>query len=236
MIDVKEIREFLKAAAGGEKSELAATNYTGSPRVHLGIGAPGLHDFVAELITEHKSDLTLDAAIPLLTALYAGETVEEPILAGLLLAKLPGLRQALSLEILEGWLDQLTGWVEVDSTCQSTFPPKELYQRWEDWSALLRRLNGSPNINKRRASLVLLIRTVRESDDPRGIGLVFELTEPLKHERDKLITKAISWVLREGAKRHSEAVSGYVDAHARELASHIVREVRVKLETGKKKS
>lgn len=236
MIDVKEIRAFLKGAAGGEKSELAAANYTGSPRVHLGIGAPGLHDYVADLIAEHPPDFTPGAAIPLLTALYAGETVEEPILAGLLLAKLPNVRRALALDVFEGWLDKLTGWVEVDSTCQSTFPAREIYQRWDEWSAHLRRLNASPNINKRRASLVLLIRTVRESADPRGIGLVLELIEPLKQERDKLITKAISWVLREGTKRHRETVSGYIDAHARELAAHIVREVRVKLETGKKKA
>jgi 3-methyladenine DNA glycosylase AlkD len=228
MIDTSEIAAFLNLSADTEPSLQATQGYTGSPRIHLGVGANGLRDFLSDFIAAHKSELMLDA-------LYAGQTVEEPILAGMLLAKLPAVRTGLPFDVFERWLGQLQGWVEVDSTCQSAFGPKDLYARWEDWSALLRKLNADPNINKRRASLVLLIRTVRESADPRGLALALELVGNRKAERDKLITKAVSWVLRESVKRHASEIAAYLDGHGSELAPHIVREVRKKLETGKKR-
>src|SRR5690606_1975664 len=138
---------------------------------HLGVGANGLRDFISDFLASHKNELTPEAAIPLLDALYAGQTLEEPVLAGMLIAKLPKLRAVLPFDVFERWLDRLQGWVEVDSTCQSSFAPKDLYARWEEWSSFLLKLNADPDINKRRASLVLLIRTVRESDDPRGLAL-----------------------------------------------------------------
>lgn len=234
MIDTSEIAAFLNLSTGEELSDQAAHGYTGSPRVHLGVGANGLRDFLSEFVSSHKNELTPDAAVPLLDALYAGRTVEEPILAGMLLAKLPELRAVLPLNVFERWLDRLQGWVEVDSTCQTAFAPKDLYARWDGWSALLRKLNADPNISKRRASIVLLIRTVRESYDTRGVALALELVDNLKSERDKLITKAVSWVLREAIKRHASAITAYVDGHASELAPHVVREVWKKLTTGKK--
>lgn len=235
MIDTGEIAAFLNVSANIEPSAQAAQGYTGSPRIHLAIGANGLRDFLSDFLDTHKLELTPDAVIPLLDTLYAGQSVEEPILAGMLLAKLPAVRAVLPFDVFERWLDRLQGWVEVDSTCQSTFAPKDLYARWDEWSAFLHKLNADPNINKRRASLVLLIRTVRESDDPRGVALALELVANLTAERDKLITKAVSWVLREAVKRHASAIAAYLDGHRSELAPHIVREVRKKLETGKKR-
>jgi 3-methyladenine DNA glycosylase AlkD len=235
MIDTSEIAAFLNLSADTEPSAQAAQGYTGSPRVHLGVGANGLRDFLSDFVAAHKSELTPEAAIPLLDSLYAGQSVEEPILAGMLLTKLPAVRAVLPFDVFERWLDRLQGWVEVDSTCQTTFGPKDLYARWEDWSAFLRKLNADPNINKRRASLVLLIRSVRESDDPRGVALALELVGNRKAERDKLITKAVSWLLREAVKRHPSEIAAYLDRNASELAPHIVREVRKKLETGKKR-
>lgn len=233
MTDTAEIQAFLKMAAE-TATMFPPEGYTGSPRVHLGIGVNGLRDFLADYLEAHGDALTPDAAIPLLAELYEGNSVEEPILAGLLLARLPKVRAALSLETFGGWLDKLQGWVEVDSTCQSSFGPKDLYSRWDEWTAFLRSMNASANINQRRASLVLLNRTLRESDDPRAMTLALELIENVKAERDRLMTKAVSWVLREGTKRHKSAVAAYLDAHSAELASHVVREVRKKLETGKR--
>lgn len=235
MIDLSEITRFLTVSASDNPSTQAAGSYTGSQRVHLSVGANGLRDFVSDYLDAHKADLTPENAIPLLDALYVGATIEEPILAGMLLARLPKVRASLPLDVFERWLDQLQGWVEVDSTCQSAFTPKDLYARWDEWAALLRSLNVSPNINKRRASLVIPIRTVRESDDPRGTALVFELVDNLRAERDKRITKAVSWVLREAIKRHRAAVAAYMEGRTDDLAPHVVREVRKKLDTGKKR-
>ena len=49
-----------------------------------------------------------------------------------------------------------------------------------------------------------------------------------------MITKAVSWALREMVKQHRERVAAYLEANRDLLAAHVVREVSNKLETGLK--
>ena len=235
MIDVDAVRAALYEMSGsGRAARISVAEY-GTLRPRLGIRLDALRDYAQSLVTTHKHELTLETVVPLFDALYAGESIEETIIAGLMLARLPAIRQTLPLATFGVWLGQLAGWIEVDSTCQSTFTAKDLYARWDEWAAFLRALNRDENMAKRRASLVLLNRTVRESDDQRGIGLALELAASLAPERDKLITKAVSWTLREAAKLHSTAVGAFIDTHADTLHVSLVREVRTKLATGKKR-
>jgi 3-methyladenine DNA glycosylase AlkD len=60
------------------------------------------------------------------------------------------------------------------------------------------------------------------------------IVESLKHEKDKLITKAISWILRESIKQHRDAVGAYVGKNADNLPAIAIREFRKKFETGTK--
>ncbi len=52
--------------------------------------------------------------------------------------------------------------------------------------------------------------------------------------RDDMVVKALSWALRELAKRDAAAVATFVRRHAARLAPRVRREVRNKLETGRK--
>jgi 3-methyladenine DNA glycosylase AlkD len=54
------------------------------------------------------------------------------------------------------------------------------------------------------------------------------------HDRDPMVVKALSWALRELAKRSPTDVERFLDAHAEELAPLVRREVRSKLRTGLK--
>ena len=84
---------------------------------------------------------------------------------------------------------------------------------------------------------MLLLRTLRESNDERflqaALGNVDHLTKG-EHKEDKLITKAISWVLRTAIKQHREQVNAYVEANAASLPALAVREFRKKYTTGTK--
>ncbi len=51
---------------------------------------------------------------------------------------------------------------------------------------------------------------------------------------EPMVWKALSWALRDLAKRDPEAVRGFMAEHEGRLASGVVREVRNKLETGTK--
>ena len=135
---------------------------------------------------------------------------------------------------LNTWLAQLEGWAEVDSTCQSVFTAKDLLADWASWQALLESLALDDNINKQRAALVLLTAPITQSSDPRILELSLRLINQLKGEKDKRITKAVSWLLRKGIKQHRLAIADYLDANADALPAIAVRETRKKLLTGKK--
>jgi len=226
----EEIRDWLQShadAAGG-----APTGYTGSPRPQYGVRVPDLRAFLREW--EHRAALDMSTWINVLDDLYQGDYYEERTAAGMIFARFKKYRQQLDFATLDRWLGQLEGWAEVDTTCQSTYTARELLSNWDAWADFLTQLSTDDNINKRRASLILLVKPLRESPDRRLLELGLAQVERLKHERDKLITKAVSWVLREGTKQHTPAIRAYVGDNAASLASHVVREVRRKLDTGKR--
>ncbi|MEL6310091.1 MAG: DNA alkylation repair protein, partial [Chloroflexota bacterium] len=143
-------------------------------------------------------------------------------------------RQQVPLDVLDSWIGQLEGWREIDTTCQSNYTAQELLAEWDSWDDFLLGLAARDTIQHRRASLVLLVKPVRENADSRLIDTALANVERLKGETDILITKAISWVLREAVKRHREAVGVYVEANAESLPAIAVREFKKKFETGKK--
>lgn len=56
----------------------------------------------------------------------------------------------------------------------------------------------------------------------------------LVKDREDMVVKAMSWALRELAKRDPEAVHAFIDEHENDLAARVLREVRNKLSTGLK--
>src|SRR6185312_8524371 len=144
------------------------------------------------------------------------------------------IQRLLTAAMVERWLDDLNGWAEVDSLCAGAFWAETLAADWPAWRASIERLAADPNINKRRAALVLLTAPTRRSDDPRFRDLALQVVDRLKGERPILITKAVSWLLRSMATRHGSAVADYLQANAATLPAIAVRETRTKLTTGTK--
>jgi len=93
----------------------------------------------------------------------------------------------------------------------------------------------SPNRWWRRAALVSTVplnnRTRGGNGDKRRTLVVCRL---LVDDRDDMVVKAMSWALRELAKRDPEAVHTFVSQHEKRLAPRVLREVRNKLTTGLK--
>jgi 3-methyladenine DNA glycosylase AlkD len=58
----------------------------------------------------------------------------------------------------------------------------------------------------------------------------------LADDRDDMVVKAMSWALRELAKRDPHAVRAFVDADRHRLAPRVCREVLTKMATGRKSS
>ena len=138
-------------------------------------------------------------------------------------------------KLFNTWLNYLEGWAEVDSLCTGRYSDSEILRQWKIWNPLLIQFSKSNNIHKRRASLVLLCSPLRKSTDTRLAGMALRNITRLKAEKEILITKAISWVLRNMVKHNRTAVQKYLKEES-DLPAIAVRETKRVLETGRKTS
>jgi 3-methyladenine DNA glycosylase AlkD len=88
---------------------------------------------------------------------------------------------------------------------------------------------------RRRLSLVA---TVPLNSRARGGGgdpdRTLAVCRQLADDRDDMVVKALSWALRELSKRDADAVENFLRTEDARLAARVRREVRTKLETGRK--
>lgn len=87
----------------------------------------------------------------------------------------------------------------------------------------------------RRAALV---STVPLNNSARGghgdAARTLAVCDHLRSDRDDMVVKAMSWALRELAKKDAQQVEAYLIKNDAELAPRVLREVRNKLRTGLK--
>ena len=214
---------------GGDQND----SYTGSGHPFFCVSVPNMRRIARAWLAAHRK--SADAHLLAMTdRLFVGEAYEEKVVGAIMLQTTPRIQRLVTPAMVERWLDDLNGWAEIDSLCSGAFWAEIFAADWPSWRDLVTRLAGDPNINKRRAALVLLTGTTRVSDDPRFRDLAFETVERLKGERPILITKAVSWLLRSLSIRHARAVAAYLEANAASLPAIAVRETRTKLTTGTK--
>lgn len=214
--------------------EIHGDPYVGTTKPVYFLKAVDIRKIFANFQKRHP-EMTSTEFTDLLDSLSQGKTYNEFVAIGLLLGKYPHLRRIIDPFCLDRWLEFAEGWAEVDVICQLNFTAVEMLERWETWQKLLNHLVQSENVHKRRASLVLLTKPLRESEDPRLAELALSNIETLKAEKHILITKAVSWVLRSMIKHHRSEVERYLDENAASLPKVAVRETRNKLVGGVKK-
>ena len=229
----RALLDRLKAAARPASGRFDPHGYLGTKSAFLNVAVPDRRRIAKAWLKTHKA-WPVAEVLGLVDALVAGASHEEKTLGLLILEGLGGDRRPFGPAEADRWLDHLVGWAEVDSLCQSTFGPDDLLDDWPAWSGFVRRLAKDPNINKRRAALVLMVKPTGKSPDPRLSALAFETVETLKGEREIIITKAVSWLLRALTEHHAQAVRRYLDAEGPTLPAIAVRETRAKLATGRK--
>jgi 3-methyladenine DNA glycosylase AlkD len=212
----------------------ASSTYIGSPHVVLGVTTPELRRLARLWLAANKS-LSGQEILLIVDRLIASHVHDEKTLGALILGCANTARSATTTVRLNVWLDALVGWAEVDALCSNVFQPEDFLADWATYKPWLRRLSADANPNKRRASLVLLTGPVRRNDDPRLAQTALANLRDLQHERSILITKAISWLLRSLVALHRTAVISYLDSNRSALPAIAIREVSVKLQTGRKR-
>lgn len=231
-VEHKGLRSELGLLSGSSAAELQGA-YTRSPHIHLGVSTPELRRVAMRWLRSKKS---LPAAELLVVAdsLFSSSYHDEKTLGALIIGYSKAARTAATPERMESWLDHLIGWAEIDALCSNAFQAEDFLDDWPTYDTWLTHLAADPNINKRRGSLVLLTGPVRRSADPRLSAMAFANLRSLQREREILITKAVSWLLRSLIHWHRQAVVQYLDANRAELPAIAIREISTKLRTGTK--
>ena len=207
--------------------------YLGTDKIYHGFSSKEMVDLAKDLLK--KNNFTDQEIIDLLNSLYQnGTTYTEITLAATILSRSPKLLQNFDPKNLDLWLNYTCGWAENDVLCQSNFSSEILLSNWQQWEKILKQFNKSDNINKRRASLVLLTKSLSRSNDPRLSKLAFQQIENLKSEKEILITKAVSWLLRALVAFHQPEVLTYLEKNKDTIPKIAYREAFSKATTGRK--
>jgi 3-methyladenine DNA glycosylase AlkD len=156
--------------------------------------------FRRSIIGEHGMDFVLQVA----DKLFAGQVLEEKVMAVFLLEKQTNLGDD-KFQLLVSWLDRVSSWADHDALVHDLLAPmlvadparcREVF-RWAK----------SPNRWRRRAACVVLIRGTRER---RFFEQIVRLSNQLLHDEDDMVQKGLGWLLRETAKADPKRTVPYL--------------------------
>lgn len=198
----------------------------------LGVTMPDVNATTAEALRAFKP-LPPDARWHLLHALLDLETFETSLVAFDLIARHRPTLEALTPAQARSLLRGLDNWVTVDTLGPRVLGPAWRLGRLDDAFAHDLATHADPFM--RRLALTMTVALNLKSrgghgDTPRTLAIAATAVT----DRHDLVVKALSWALRQLAPWDPSAVRAFLEAHAPQLAPRVLREVRRKLETGKK--
>jgi 3-methyladenine DNA glycosylase AlkD len=127
----------------------------------------------------------------------------------------------------------LDSWGAVD--CFACYLSGRVWRERQVPDSLIRRWARSKDRWWRRAALVSTVPLNNRTQGGRGdASRTLAICVLLAADRDDMVVKALSWALRELAKRDAAAVREFLAARQDELAPRVLREVGNKLATGRK--
>ncbi len=228
-----EILNLIKENSGTPTQHTFLDSYLGNDHPRYPINAPTLR-LIAKEWSKSYRNLSAFEFQKIVDSLIHGKSATEKNMAGILLDNSTKEQRKFDPTCFDIWLDQLIGWAEIDSVCTGAYATSEIPTNWKVWNSLLIKFSKSKNINKRRASLVLLCSPLRKAADERLAAAALVNMDRLKNEKEILITKAISWLLRNMIKHHRKEVVDYLKVNQESLPKIAVRETQKVLDTGKK--
>lgn len=165
--------------------------------------------------------------------LLADATWAHRVIAWELLASHRPAFQLLNDREAEKMAKGLNDWGSVD-----LFGVTVLGQAWREGLVSDKKIHSWAKSNdrwRRRLALVATVPLNLKSRGGRGDRRrTLQVCSMLLDDRDDMVVKAMSWALRELAKREPEIVADFLELHADRLASRVKREVHTKLTTGRK--
>jgi 3-methyladenine DNA glycosylase AlkD len=203
-----------------------------SPLKAYGLRVSQIRQIVRAWRREHR-DVSIDDLLPLVEALWTGESREERLIALELPQHYPFVISQLTWEHFDQWRRDLDNWELTDALGVGVLGPwvAASIERREQH---LRDLVQEQDIWSRRLALVSIVGLNRAGAGGDLTPLALGLIDQVKGEPDRTTTRAISWVLRELGKEHPGEVAAYLEENVDLLPKHVLQEVTNKLTTGRK--
>lgn len=229
----KEVLSLIEKNSGVATKHTFLDNYLGNSHPRYAINAPTMRTIAKDWMRAHR-EMTSKEFSAMLTSMAEGKSGTEKVMVGILLDNATKEQKQFDPRLFDKWLDHLEGWAEIDTVCTGKYSISEIPDNIPTWKKILAGFAKSKNINKRRASIVFLCSPLSQCDDPRLADIALANIDKLKHEKEIIITRAISWVLRSMVKHHRKALEDYMKKNEKSLPAIAVRETKIKLDTGKK--
>ena len=226
----QEILTLIRQQSGTPTQHTFLDSYLGNDHPRYPINAPTLRRIAKDWMRAHREMSPIEFS-KLLSSLVQGKSSTEKCMVGILLDNSTSDQRKFDPKLFDRWLNHVEGWAEVDSICTGEYTVTEILADWKKWKSLLVQFSKSKNINKRRASIVLLCSPLRRVNDERLATIALANVERLKTEKEILITKAISWVLRSMEKYYRKELTAYLQENMNTLPKIAVRETLAKLKT-----
>ncbi len=200
-----------------------------SQRVH-GVCTPELRRLARDW-KRRQRDADAQEVLTLADSLWNGESRDERALGLEILSLHPQVVRDLAPDWFDRWRIEIDNWAVGDILATRILGP---WAAADPGSRLayLESLIGDRHLYSRRLGLVASVPLNRKG--PSHGRWTLRQVDRLIDERDPMITKAVSWALRQMIEHQADAVTEYVESRSGRLAALARREVRNKLTTGRK--
>lgn len=234
-IDVEALARRIEAAlrerADPERRDVTRGYFPSALEI-LGVSAGAIREVIRGFRDRWRS-LTPETVIELARAFHDGGLHEARQAGYEILEKRNDALALLERNALEALGAGNDNWASVDTFATRVAGPA--WRRGQIGDAVVREWAASDDRWWRRTAVVCSVALNTRArggsgDTPRTLDLCGRLAA----DPDPMVAKGVSWALRSLVWHDPEAVHGFVVAHEDELAALVKREVRNKLETGRK--
>jgi 3-methyladenine DNA glycosylase AlkD len=228
---VQEVVNQLDKLSDPGRLERAKRNYPTS-MILMGVTVPNIRPIVKEL-TRHFKQSPAEEVLQFAKQLNATRILEAQQIAIELLDKHPAALESLTLKDILVFGEGIDNWVSVDYFAGLLAGPAWREGRIPD--QVIHEWATSDDRWWRRAAVVCTVALNQKARGGHGdAARTIKVCELVAGDTDEMVAKGLSWALRELAKREAGPVIEFIDQHEAVLPKRVLREVRRKLETGRK--
>lgn len=227
-----EVKQFLKLLNkhADEKYRKGNAMTVPSGMSNFGVRVPILRKISKDWLKKNK-DTSNTEFLNLIQTLWKQPIFELRSLAQDLLMAHRKFFKQFDWKIGETWLEDVNNWVHCDVLSSQILAFLVLWDKSHLKS--LKSYLKKPGKWYRRAGIVSLLQLIRKKQIEAKE--VLEMIDEIEDDKDPMIQKAISWVLREMIRAgYKKEVEKYLNQNKSIFATYVVREVNNKLRTGLK--